>query len=254
MKVFLGILIPLLGTSIGSFLVFFMKNKINNKKEVILLGFASGVMIAASIWSLIIPSIEITEKINGIKWLPASIGFIFGIILLIIIKNKLIKIDNKKIKDDKLRKIIIMIFTIIMHNIPEGLAVGVCFASALKENSDITIISAIIFAIGIGIQNIPEGAIISMPLKTQGLSKTKSFVCGVLSGIVEPIFSLITLVIVNSIEIVLPYCLSFAAGAMFYVVIEELIQKKKKKKNNYIGIISFSVGFIMMMIMDVALV
>ena len=256
MNAFLGILIPFIGTTIGSAAVFLMKKELNNKIEKILLGFASGVMVAASIWSLIIPSIEMAETQNIIAWIPASIGFILGIILLLIIDNVIPRLrikNNKNKKESKIKKSTIMALAVTMHNIPEGLAVGVCFAGAIAENAGITIAGAIALAIGIAVQNIPEGAIISMPLKAQGMSKIKAFVYGMMSGIVEPIGAVITLLVTGTIEIVLPYLLSFAAGAMIYVVVEELIPESKTEKMLSIGTIGFSVGFLIMMIMDVAL-
>lgn len=256
MNAFLGILIPFIGTTIGSAAVFLMKKELNNKIEKILLGFASGVMVAASIWSLIIPSIEMAETQNIIAWIPASIGFILGIIFLLIIDNVIPRLrikNNKNKKESKIKKSTIMALAVTMHNIPEGLAVGVCFAGAIAENAGITIAGAIALAIGIAVQNIPEGAIISMPLKAQGMSKIKAFVYGMMSGIVEPIGAVITLLVTGTIEIVLPYLLSFAAGAMIYVVVEELIPESKTEKMLSIGTIGFSVGFLIMMIMDVAL-
>ena len=256
MNAFLGILIPFIGTTIGSAAVFLMKNKLNNKIEKILLGFASGVMVAASIWSLIIPSIEMAESQNIITWIPASLGFMLGIIFLLLIDNiipKLRKKNNKLNKENKIKKSTIMALAVTMHNIPEGLAVGVCFAGAISNSTGITIAGAMALAIGIAVQNIPEGAIISMPLKAQGMSKMKAFLYGMVSGIVEPIGAVITLLITGTVEIVLPYLLSFAAGAMIYVVVEELIPESKTEKMLSIGTIGFSVGFLIMMIMDVAL-
>ena len=256
MDTFLGIIIPFIGTTVGSAAVFLMKKDLNTKVEKILLGFASGVMVAASVWSLLIPSIEMTENNGNIGWIPASVGFIIGIAFLMIVENIISKLnlDNEKKEHKKnLKKTCVMIIAVTLHNIPEGLAVGVCFAGAIAQNSGMTIAGAIALAIGIGIQNMPEGAIISMPLKTQGFSKPKSFLYGVLSGIVEPISAVITLLITNSVEIVLPYLLSFAAGAMIYVVIEELIPESKTEKKLSVGTIGFTVGFLIMMIMDVAL-
>ena len=255
MDVFLGIMIPFIGTIIGSSAVFLMKNKLNDKVEKILLGFAAGVMVAASVWSLLIPSIEMAESQNINPCVPAIIGFIIGIVFLMVLDNLItkIKIDNTTNKIEKAKKTSIMAIAITLHNIPEGLAVGVCFAGAISQNATITIAGAIALAVGIAVQNIPEGAIISMPLKAQGTSKIKAFLYGVLSGIVEPIGATITLLITGTIQIVLPYLLSFAAGAMIYVVVEELIPESKENQKSSIGTIGFSLGFLIMMAMDVLL-
>lgn len=245
----LGILIPFIGTSIGSFFVFFLKKNLNNKFEKLLIGFASGVMIAASIWSLIMPSIEMAEKQNIIKWLPATIGLILGVIFLIIVYHLAEKIENKK----NGKPLNMLFFSVTLHNIPEGMAVGVCFAGVLSINSTITLLEAMILAIGIAIQNIPEGAIISMPLKLEGEGKFKSFIYGVLSGIVEPIAALLTILLINIVVPILPYLLSFAAGAMIFVVIEELIPELHYKDKSKIGVIGVTIGFLVMMILDVTL-
>ena len=254
MDIFLGVIIPFIGTIIGSATVFLMKKELNNKIEKLLLGFAAGVMVASSIWSLIIPSIEMAKDRGVIGWLPASLGFVIGIIFLMIIEKLIPKLhvaENKSKK--KIKKTSIMALAVTLHNIPEGLAVGVCFAGAISENSIMTIAGAIGLAIGIAIQNLPEGAIISIPLRMQGYTKTKAFLYGVLSGMVEPICAALTLLITNSVEIVLPYLLSFAAGTMIYVVVEELIPESKEEKNISIGTVGFTIGFLIMMIMDVAL-
>ena len=247
MELSLGILIPFIGTTIGSAMVFLMKNKINKKIEKFLLGFASGVMIAASVWSLIMPSIEMAKEQNIITWIPASTGFIIGIFFLlalnyIIAKTK--KHTNKKS---------MLFLAVTLHNIPEGMAVGVALAGALIGNTGITMSGAIALAVGIAIQNFPEGAIISMPLKNQGIGKIKAFLLGTLSGIVEPIASVITIALTNLVVPILPYFLSFAAGAMVYVVVEELIPESQAGKHTEIGTIGVAIGFIIMMILDVAL-
>ena len=236
-------------------MVFLMKNEINKKLEKFLLGFASGVMIAASVWSLLIPSIEMAENQNIIAWIPASTGFIIGVLFLMWTDSFTRKIKEKrpeKIKN-KIKKNTMMYLAVTLHNIPEGMAVGVAFAGALLGNTGITMSSAIALAIGIGIQNFPEGAIISMPLKNEGKSKIKAFGYGTLSGIVEPIATLITIALTNLVVPILPYFLSFAAGAMIYVVVEELIPEAQSGKHTEIGTIGVSIGFIIMMILDVAL-
>lgn len=245
----LGILIPFIGTSFGSGFVFFMKKNMNEKFQKLLIGFAAGVMIAASVWSLILPSIEMAENQNIISWIPATIGLILGIIFLLVI-NKFAKNIEKKNNEKKLN---MLLFSVTLHNIPEGMAVGVCFAGFLSGNVGITLISAMALSIGIAIQNIPEGAIISMPLKIEGVSKPKAFIYGILSGIVEPIAAVITILLINIVVPLLPYLLSFAAGAMIYVVIEELVPEIHSGNKSCLGTIGVTLGFTIMMILDIAL-
>lgn len=245
----LGILIPFIGTSLGSSFVFLMKKNINENFQKLLVGFAAGVMIAASVWSLIIPSVEMAETQGITLWIPATIGLILGIIFLLII-NKFA--ENIKRKNKK-KKLNMLLFSVTLHNIPEGMAVGVCFAGFLAGNIGITLISAMALSIGIAIQNIPEGAIISMPLKIEGKSKLKAFIYGVLSGIVEPIAAIFTILLLNIVVPSLPYLLAFAAGAMIYVVIEELIPEMHSGNKSSLGIIGVTFGFTIMMILDIAL-
>lgn len=256
MFIFIGILIPFIGTTLGSCMVFLMKNKINIYFEKILLGFASGVMIAASIWSLIIPAIEMSQKNSTTTWIPASLGILLGVLFLILLDKKFpnfcigkdtCSYDTKK----NFKKTILMIIAVTLHNIPEGMAVGVIFAGVLAKTPGITLSSAFTFAIGIAIQNFPEGAIISMPLKSVGFSKIKSFFYGTLSGFVEPLAAFITILLTNTIAPILPYVLSFAAGAMIKVVVQELIPESVDSKKSYLGTISFTLGFLVMMILDV---
>lgn len=257
MNLTIGLLIPFLGTSLGSAMVFLMKNKMNRKVEKILLGFASGVMIAASVWSLLIPSIEMTEEQGKVAWIPAAVGFLLGIIFLLILDSLIphlhLDSDRPEGLKAKLKKTTMMIFAVTLHNIPEGMAVGVAFAGALAEDIGITMSAAIALAIGIAIQNFPEGAIISMPLKSEGMSKTKAFVYGTLSGAVEPIAAFITILLTSLVVQILPYLLSFAAGAMIYVVVEELIPESQSGEHSNIGTIGVAIGFVLMMILDVAL-
>ncbi len=257
MNIVVGLLIPFLGTTLGAAMVFLMKNKINEKLEKALLGFASGVMVAASIWSLIIPSIDMATEQKIIAWLPASVGFILGILFLLILDNIIphlhIKSKEPEGPKSKLGKSAMMVLAVTLHNIPEGMAVGVAIAGAVNGNSTITMAGAIALSIGIAIQNFPEGAIISMPLKEEGNSKRKSFLYGTLSGIVEPIGGLITIILTSLVVPILPYLLSFAAGAMIYVVVEELIPSSQVGKHSNLGTIGFTIGFIIMMILDVAL-
>ena len=257
MNLTIGLLIPFLGTSLGSAMVFLMKNKMNRKVEKILLGFASGVMIAASVWSLLIPSIDMTEEQGKVAWIPAAVGFLLGIIFLLFLDSLIphLHLDSEKPEGlkAKLKKTTMMVFAVTLHNIPEGMAVGVAFAGALAGNAGITISAAIALAIGIAIQDFPEGAIISMPLKSEGMSKTKAFVYGTLSGAVEPVAAFITILLTSLVVQVLPYLLSFAAGAMIYVVVEELIPESQSGEHSNIGTIGVAIGFVLMMILDVAL-
>lgn len=253
----LGLLIPFLGTTLGSAMVFLMKNKINKKIEKLLLGFASGVMIAASVWSLIIPSIEMAEEQKITSWVPASVGFLLGILFLLVLDSLIphLHLDSNKPEGvkSKLKKTTMMVLAVTLHNIPEGMAVGVTFAGALMGNGSITMAGALALAIGIAIQNFPEGAIISMPLKSEGMSKLRAFLCGTLSGIVEPIGAVITILLTSTVVPILPYLLSFAAGAMIYVVVEELIPEAQSGEHTNIGTIGVAIGFVIMMILDVAL-
>lgn len=257
MELFIGLLIPFLGTTLGSAMVFLMKNKMNLRIEKLLLGFASGVMIAASIWSLLIPAINMSCEQGKLAWLPACIGFLLGIIFLLILDSIIphIHLENDKPEGIKAKwkKTTMMLLAVTLHNIPEGMAIGVTFAGALIGNSGITITGAIALSIGIAIQNFPEGAIISMPLKSEGVSKTRAFLFGTLSGIVEPIGAIVTILLTNSVVPVLPYLLSFAAGAMIYVVVEELIPESQAGEHSNIGTIGVALGFVIMMILDVAL-
>lgn len=256
MEITLGILIPFIGTIIGTSMVFFMKNTLNKNLEKMLLGLASGVMIAASIWSLIMPSIEMAMSQNVIEWMPATIGFILGIAFLILTDRLISKLETKlnlNRKNENYKNNLMLFLAVTLHNIPEGMAVGVAFAGAISENASMAMLGAMSLAIGIGIQNIPEGAIISMPLKSSGISKYKAFLYGAISGIVEPVAAIVTLLLTSKITTVLPYLLAFAAGAMMYVVSDELIPKFQKGKNSKIGIIGLTAGFLIMMILDVAL-
>ena len=257
MELLYGLLIPFLGTTLGSGMVFLMKNKINKKIEKLLLGFASGVMIAASIWSLIIPALDMAEEQGVITWMPATIGFLLGICFLLVLDSIIphlhLNTDKPEGLKSKIQKTTMMVLAVTLHNIPEGMAVGVVFAGALAQNTGITMAGAIALAIGIAIQNFPEGAIISMPLKSEGMSKAKAFLYGTLSGIVEPIGAILTICLTNLVVPILPYLLSFAAGAMIYVVVEELIPESQTGEHSNIGTIGVAIGFVIMMILDVAL-
>ena len=250
--------IPFVGTSLGAFTVFFMKDKINSKTEKILLGFAAGVMIAASVWSLLIPSIDLARQRGKISWLPALIGFALGIVFLLLIDSIVPHLHLKSTKPEGFdrglfSKTAMMLFAVTIHNIPEGMAIGVTCAGAIGENPRITLTSALALSMGIAIQNFPEGAIISMPLKGEGMGKGKAFFYGVLSGAVEPVGAIITLLLTSHILPLLPYFLSFAAGAMMYVVIEELIPECQSGEHSNLGTIGAALGFALMMVLDVAL-
>lgn len=253
MDIALGILIPFFGTTIGASTVFFMNNTLNKKIEKLLLGFASGVMIAASVWSLLIPAIEMAEEQGKIAWIPAVVGFVLGILFLLIIDLGLSQFENKTENNKKEKNTAMLILAVTLHNIPEGMAVGVVFAGLLSGSIGVSMAGAFALAIGIAIQNFPEGAIISLPLKCKGESKLKSFSVGTLSGIVEPISAFITILLTNIVVPILPYLLSFAAGAMIYVVVEELIPQSQEGNISSVGTIGVTIGFIIMMILDVSL-
>ena len=256
MEFSIALLLPFIGTTLGSAMVFLIRNKINNKLQSILLGFASGVMISASIFSLILPAIDMSEHLK-FPWLPAAIGFLLGIVFLLALDTFIphIHLDSDKPEGVKtnLNKSTMLIFAVTLHNIPEGMAMGITIAGALAENALLTMTGAITLAIGLALQNLPEGAIVSTPLLNEGYSKKKAFLAGSLSGIVEPIFALLTILLANLVQGLLPYLLAFAAGAMIYVVVEELIPESHEGEHNNLSTIFLSLGFILMMILDIAL-
>lgn len=257
MSTFGGIFIPFLGTSLGAACVFFMRRSLSDHVQRSLTGFAAGVMVAASVWSLLIPAIEQSAGLGKLAFLPAFAGFWTGILFLLTLDHVIPHLHAKSGQTEgpksQLRRTTMMVLAVTLHNIPEGMAVGVVFAGYMAGNSTITAAGALALAIGIAIQNFPEGAIISMPLRGQGMSKTKAFVYGSLSGLVEPIGALLTILAASFILPVLPYLLSFAAGAMMYVVVEELIPEMSEGNHSNIGTIVFAVGFTLMMALDVAL-
>ena len=257
MNIIIGIMIPFLGTVLGASCVYLLKDKLNNSLEMFLLGFASGVMIAASIWSLLIPAIDLAKESMEISWLPASIGFLLGVAFLLILDSLIPHLHkDSEIQEgpkSNLKKTTMLILAVTLHNIPEGLAVGVVFAGLLAGNNIITLSGALALSIGIALQNFPEGAIISMPLKTEGLSKNKSFLYGVLSGIVEPIAAFLAILLTSLVTPILPYFLSFAAGTMIYVVVEELIPDSHTGTHSNLSIVGVALGFVLMMILDIAL-
>ncbi len=256
-NVLLGILIPFIGTTLGSSLVFFMKNKINDKIQKFLLGFAAGVMIAASVWSLLLPSMNMAKEQGIVEWIPACVGFLLGILFLLLLDIIIPHLHVSSTKPEglksNLKKTTMFFLAVTLHNIPEGMAAGVVFAGVLLDNVGLSFAGALALSIGIAIQNFPEGAIISMPLKAEGFSKPKAFFYGVLSGIVEPIAALITILLTNLVVPILPYLLSFAAGAMIYAVVEELIPESQQGKHTNLGTIGVALGFVVMMVLDTAL-
>lgn len=253
----LGIMIPFAGTALGSAMVFFMRKEMNDRLQKLLLGFASGVMIAASVWSLLIPAIEMAEQKGGVSWFPPAVGFLFGMGFLLLLDTVT---PHLHFTDEKpeglpshLKKTTMLVLAVTLHNIPEGMAVGVTFAGVLADNTAMTLAGAFALSAGIAIQNFPEGAIISMPLRGQGLSKGRAFLYGAFSGIVEPAAALITILLTGLVVPLLPYLLSFAAGAMIYVVVEELIPEAQSGEHSNISTVGVAIGFVLMMILDVAL-
>ena len=257
METFIGIMIPFLGTALGSACVFFMKKSLSDLVRRSLAGFAAGVMVAASIWSLLIPAIEQSESMGRLSFLPAFIGFWVGVLFLLLLDRLIphLHVGSKQTEGpkSKLGRTTMMVLAVTLHNIPEGMAVGVMYAGFLAGNAQITAASALVLSLGIAIQNFPEGAIISMPLRAEGESKGKAFLSGVLSGVVEPIGAVLTLLAAQLVIPALPYLLSFAAGAMLYVVVEELIPEMSQGDHSHSGPIFFALGFSLMMILDVAL-
>ena len=257
MEVFYGILIPFLGTSLGAACVFFLKNTLRDGVQRALTGFAAGVMVAASVWSLLIPAMEQAADLGRLRFLPAFLGFWVGILFLLaldrIIPHLHAKSGQTEGPKSRLQRTTMMVLAVTLHNIPEGMAVGVVYAGFLSGSTNITAAGALALSLGIAIQNFPEGAIISLPLRAEGMKKGRAFVDGVLSGIVEPIGAVLTLLAARQIVPALPYLLSFAAGAMLYVVVEELIPEMSQGEHSDIGTVFFAVGFSIMMVLDVAL-
>ena len=257
METFLGLLIPFLGTALGSACVFFMNKSLSNMVQRSLAGFAAGVMVAASIWSLLIPALEQAEGMGRLSFVPAFIGFWVGVLFLLLLDHLIphLHVGSEESEGPKsnLSRTAMMVLAVTLHNIPEGMAVGVMYAGFLAGDTAITAASALALSIGIAIQNFPEGAIISMPLRAEGESRGRAFWGGVLSGVVEPIGAVLTILAAQLVIPVLPYLLSFAAGAMLYVVVEELIPEMSQGKHSNIGTLCFAAGFSIMMVLDVAL-
>ncbi len=257
MQIIVGLLIPFIGTMAGSACVLFMRNDLKDNVQKALTGFASGVMVAASIWSLIIPAMEQASSMGKFSFLPSVIGFWLGILFLLLLDSLLphlhLHAEKAEGHSSKLQRTTLMVLAVTLHNLPEGMAVGVVFAGFLSGSELITAGSALALALGIAIQNFPEGAIISMPLHSEGMSKTKAFWYGTMSGAVEPIGAALTILAAGMFIPAMPYLLSFAAGAMIYVVVEELIPEMSTGEHSNIGVVMFSVGFTLMMALDVAL-
>lgn len=257
MNILIGIILPFLGTALGASCVLFAKKELNDNLRKCLSGFAAGVMVAASIWSLILPAFEQGEKMGKLAVVPVVVGFWLGILFLLILDKTVphfhISTNEQEGIKARLAKTTMLVLAVTLHNIPEGMAVGVVLAGFMKGNQGISLMGALALAIGIAIQNFPEGAIISMPLKSEGMSKSRAFVYGILSGVVEPIAAVITILASEIIIPALPYLLCFAAGAMMYVVVEELIPEMAAGEHSNSGTVTFTVGFTLMMVLDVVL-
>ena len=252
----LGILIPFVGTSLGAAMVFVLKKEISATLQKVLTGFAAGVMVAASFWSLLQPALESSEHMGTLSFLPAAVGFLIGVgfLLLLDVITPHMHLDHQdEGPRSGLKRTTKLILAVTLHNIPEGMAVGVVYAGFRSGNAGITSAGALALALGIAIQNFPEGAIVSMPLRAEGMSKGKTFLYGVLSGVVEPIAAAVTIVAAGAVVPTMPYLLAFAAGAMMYVVVEELIPEMSEGKHSNWGTIAFALGFVLMMILDVTL-
>ena len=257
MEAVYGILIPFLGTSLGAAGVFFMKKTLSDRVQRALTGFAAGVMVAASMWSLLIPAIEQSAQLEELAFLPAVVGFWLGVLFLLLLDHVIPHLHARSGQVEgpksKLGRTTMMVLAVTLHNLPEGMAVGVVYAGYLSGSAQITAAGALVLSLGIAIQNFPEGAIISMPLRAEGMRKGRAFLGGVLSGIVEPIGAALTILAARFVIPALPYLLSFAAGAMLYVVVEELVPEMSQGWHSNLGTVFFAVGFSVMMVLDVAL-
>ncbi|MFA5561137.1 MAG: ZIP family metal transporter [Eubacteriales bacterium] len=257
LMILIGIMIPMVGTTLGASAVFFLKEEMQLRLRKALLGFASGVMVAASVWSLLLPAIDMTGTQGGVPWLPAVAGFLCGIAFLLLLDTVIphlhMETEKAEGKKGKLGKSTMLMLAVTLHNIPEGMAVGVVFAGVYAKDAGISLAGAFILAVGIALQNFPEGAVISMPLLGTGMTKKRAFSYGLLSGVVEPLASVFTILLTSLVVPILPYILSFAAGAMIYVVVEELIPEAQTGEHSNIGTIGVAVGFALMMFLDVAL-
>ena len=257
MEIFYGILIPFLGTSLGAACVFFMKKALSDKVQRSLTGFAAGVMVAASVWSLLIPASQQADSLGKWAFVPAVAGFWIGVLFLLGLDHLIPHLHQNSASAEgpksRLQRTTMMVLAVTLHNIPEGMAVGVVYAGYLSGSAQISAAGALALSLGIAIQNFPEGAIISLPLRAEGAGKGRAFAGGVLSGVVEPIGAVCTLLAAQFVVPALPYLLSFAAGAMLYVVVEELIPEMSQGTHSNIGTVFFAVGFSLMMVLDVAL-
>ncbi len=256
-QVALGILVPFIGTTLGASMVVFLKGGMKDWVRKVLMGFASGVMIAASVWSLLLPAIDKAEELGNVPWLPAALGFLAGMGFLLLLDTLIPHIHQDSGEPEGLpshaRRNTMLLLAVTLHNIPEGMAVGVVFAALLAGNSSITFAGAMALSLGIAIQNFPEGAIVSMPLKTGMTGRWKAFALGTLSGAVEPLAAFFTVLLTAWVVPILPFLLAFAAGAMIYVVVEELIPELQVGAHSNVGVIGVALGFTVMMVLDVAL-
>lgn len=258
MNIFLGLIIPLIGTTAGAACVFFVRNQLHMNMQKALLGFASGVMIAASVWSLLIPAMELSENLGKWSFLPAVFGFFIGILFLLFLDWLVphLHLGSEKAEGQKvsLKRTTMLLLAVTLHNIPEGMAVGAVFVGLLSSGNEISLAAAFALSIGIAIQNFPEGAIISLPLRSEnGMNRKKAFLYGTASGVVEPFAGLLVLALSHYLVPALPVLLSFAAGAMMYVVVEELIPEASQGEHSNLATIGFALGFAVMMMLDVAL-
>lgn len=257
MQIFIGIMLPFFGTALGAACVFLFRRELRPSLQKSFLGFASGVMVAASVWSLLIPAMDMSEAMGKFAFVPAAAGFLLGIAFLLFMDKAVPHLHMGSEQSEgpsvALKKTTMLVLAVTLHNIPEGLSAGAVFAGVLAQNSTVTLAGAFALSIGIAIQNFPEGAIISLPLRSEGMGRGRSFLCGALSGIVEPIAAGLTLLLSAYVQPILPYLLSFSAGAMIYVVVEELIPEASEGEHSNIGTITFALGFVLMMVLDVAL-
>lgn len=257
MQIFIGIMLPFFGTALGAACVFLFRRELRPSLQKTFLGFASGVMVAASVWSLLIPAMDMSEAMGKFAFVPAAAGFLLGIAFLLFMDKAVPHLHMGSEQSEgpsvALKKTTMLVLAVTLHNIPEGLSAGAVFAGVLAQNSTVTLAGAFALSIGIAIQNFPEGAIISLPLRSEGMGRGRSFLCGALSGIVEPIAAGLTLLLAAYVQPILPYLLSFSAGAMIYVVVEELIPEASEGEHSNIGTIAFALGFVLMMVLDVAL-
>lgn len=257
MNIWVGLMIPFAGTTLGAACAFFLRGEMNPKVQKALLGFASGVMVAASVWSLLIPAMNMSEPMGKMAFIPAAVGFLLGIAFLLIVDQIVPHVHLQGNEEEGVKtswsRTTKLVMAVTLHNLPEGMAVGVVWAGVLAGSGEMTLAGAIALSIGIAIQNFPEGAIISMPLRSNGTSRMKAFLIGAASGLAEPVGALITIALISYLTPILPYFLAFAAGAMIYVVVEELIPEASEGPHSNIDTIGFALGFVLMMILDVAL-